>query len=80
MTPEQLQEFEALKRTVANIQRAEDITFLESIKKRLDIDARFKNIRLNDLKDVNTNGVTNGQVIKYTSSTDIWDKANDIDT
>lgn len=37
-------------------------------------------ITLNELNDVDTSGVTNGQVIKYNDSTEIWENANDIDT
>lgn len=35
------------------------------------------NINLNDLNDVDTSGVSNGQVIKYNSSTQKWENDDD---
>lgn len=80
MTPEEKNRFEKLEQLVQSLLRAENVSFIESIKRRLDIDVKIANIRLNDLVDVDTTGVSNGQVIKYTSSTALWENANDIDT
>lgn len=35
------------------------------------------NLTLNDLSDVSTAGVTNGQVIKYNDSNQTWEPGND---
>lgn len=77
MTPEERTKMERLEKTVMALQSVTDTQFIENIKRRLDIDARFRNLRLNDLFDVDTGGVSNGQVIKYTASTTTWDNAND---
>ena len=77
MTPEQLQRLERLEKMVEALHKVEDVQFLENIIRRIDIPSFLREIRLNDLKDVNVVGVTNGQVIKYTSSTTTWNNAND---
>jgi len=43
-------------------------------------EAVFGTINLNDLNDVNTAGVTNNQVIKYSTGSQTWTPANDLDT
>ena len=82
MTPEERIEFDQMKTTLQNIQRVEDVGFIENIKRRLDVQSDIVReialIELNNLADVDTSGVSNGQVIKYNSGT--WENANDIDT
>ena len=84
MTPEERIEFNQMKATLHNLQRVEDVAFIENIKRRLDVAGdvalAVSRTTLNDLADVDTGGVSNGQVIKYTSSTQTWENANDIDT
>ena len=84
MTPEERIEFNQMKATLHNLQRVEDVAFIENIKRRLDVAGdvalAVSRTTLNDLADVDTSGVSDGQVIKYTSSTQTWENANDIDT
>jgi len=77
MSPEQLTEFNTMKETLASIERGENTVFLQNIVRRIDIPSFLKKIRLNDLADVDTSGVANGEIIKYASSTDSWVNADD---
>lgn len=76
MTPEEQIRFEKLEKLVNSIYKVENVEFIQNISRRITVPAH----RLADHTDVDVDGVTNGQVIKYTSSTGIWDNANDIDT
>lgn len=83
MTPEQLEQFNKMDRTITELTRRFDALNTEpeydpAVAETL---ARVvsKRIRLTDLLDVNT-GATNNQVIKWNSTTEEWDPANDIDT
>ena len=88
MTPEERNEFNQMKATLQNLQRVEDVAFIENIKRRIGvdgtitamIDGKLALVEINDLADVDTSGVSDGQVIKYNSSTETWENANDIDT
>lgn len=82
MTPEDRLQFDEMKRTLEAIKRLEDVAFIENIKRRIDdtIDEKIAAVELNDLADVDTSGVTNGQVIKYNNSNQTWENAADIDT
>ena len=79
MTPEERIEFNQMKATLQNLQRVEDVAFVENIKRRLDIagdiNTAVGNTTLNDLADVDTTGVSNGQVIKYNNGT--WENDSD---
>ena len=44
------------------------------------IDVVFNNVTLNDLSDVDDTGITNGQLLKFNSSSGNYEPANDIDT
>lgn len=68
MSPQEQQEFETLKRTVAQLQRVEDVAFIANLKRRVVGDALTDAIALlglNDLGDVIISSPTNGQVLKY---------------
>lgn len=80
MTPEQRREFDDMKKRLAALERVEDTQFIENIRRRLDIPAYLKEIRLGDLKDVDLSNITNEQVIKYYTSSTNWQNADDIDT
>lgn len=81
MTPEQLNQFQEMQRKLSAIERGEDIQFVQSVARRLEqsittiVNQNISKTTLNDLADVDTGGVTNGQVIKYSSGT--WVNAND---
>jgi len=79
MSPEQLQQFEEMKRTIEHLRTVTDVSFIAELKRRLNVVAP-QDIRLSDLFDVDTGGVTDQQVIKYNITTQIWENANDIDT
>jgi hypothetical protein len=76
MSPSQLAEFNDMKRRLQALERVENVEFVKNIERRITVPRH----RLADHLDVDVDGVTNGQVIKFTSSTGIWDNANDIDT
>jgi len=84
MSPEQRQQFEMMQKRLDALERVENVSFIESIKRRLGVNttvaADINAITLTDLADVDTDGVTDGQVIKYNSSNVTWENANDIDT
>jgi len=79
MTPEQLTQFEEMRKTLAAIKRAEDIQFIQAIARRLEqsitttVDQKISQTSLGDLVDVDVPSPSNGQVLKYTTSgTDRW--------
>ena len=80
MSPEQRLEYEQLKATVGKLERAEIPAFIESLYRRLEarIDEKIAAITLNDLSDVNTTGVADGQVIKYDSASETWIDSDDL--
>ena len=84
MTPQERQELAELKLQVKNLQEVIDVSFIENIKRRLDLTSEISDaigrVNLTQLADVDTTGVTNGQVIKYNSTNQTWENANDIDT
>jgi hypothetical protein len=73
MTPQELQRMDKLEKLVTSLLRAENVEFVKNIERRITVPRH----RLADHIDVDVDGVTNGQVIKFTSSTGIWDNAND---
>lgn len=80
MTPEQLKQFNDMQKRLTALEKVENISFIQNLIRRIDISALLSFAKLNDLGDVDTSGVTNGQVIKYTASSKTWENANDIDT
>ena len=82
MTPEERREFDELKRVVDTLVRVENVPFIENIKRRIDISGTVRlainNTNLNDLNDVDITSVSNGEVLKWTTSgTDRWINAAD---
>tara|TARA_R110000782_G_scaffold113188_1_gene203181 strand:- start:305 stop:559 length:255 start_codon:yes stop_codon:yes gene_type:complete len=82
MSPQDRIEFEQMKATLEGLVRAENVAFVESIKRRLDIagdvSAAVSLVTLNDLANVDVPSPTNGQVLKFTTSgTDRWVAAAD---
>lgn len=82
MSPQDRIEFEQMKATLDGLVRAENVAFVESIKRRLDIagdvSAAVSLVTLNDLANVDVPSPTNGQVLKFTTSgTDRWVAAAD---
>lgn len=80
MTPQEKQQFEEMKQTLQRIDNGFrnlsqiDPQYLASIL------AIAKTLKINDLNDVDTTGVNNGEVLKYVSSSETWEPAPDIDT
>jgi hypothetical protein len=74
MTPQQLAEFDALKKLVDTLVKGENVPFIQNLERRLN-----RAIRLSDLSDVSgTDAASVGQVLKKTSTT--WQPGTDIDT
>ena len=80
MTPEEQNRMTKLEQTVQNLLLVQDVSFIENMKRRLDLPSVIANTKLGDLFDVDTQGATNGQVIKLNTTNDKWEPANDIDT
>ena len=64
-----------LERMVEILRAGQDTAFIEAIKRYIEVPTN-----LNDLSDVDTTGVSNGEVIKYNSSNSKWEPGPDIDT
>lgn len=64
-----------LEKKILIMERGEDPAFVEALRRYLDIP-----VNLNDLSDVDTSGVVDGEVIKYTAATETWENQVDIDT
>ncbi len=80
MTPEEQNRMNKLEQTVQNLLLVQDVSFIENIKRRIDLQSFAKTIKLGDLFDVEVEGATNNQVIKIDTSDYKWKPANDIDT
>ena len=80
MSPELLAQFNDMKARLEKLERAENVAFIKSLERNsiFVTQETLDALTLNDLADVDTSGVTNGQVIKYDSG--VWENANDIDT
>lgn len=81
MTPDQLQQFEQMQKDIKAIKEANDVSFVESIKRRLDIPAIVQQFigqaKIGDLSNVQDTGISNNQVLKYESATGLYKPAND---
>ena len=84
MTPQDRRELNELRVAVTELQRVLNVSFVEEMKRRLNLDSEISDaigrIDIGDLNNVDTTGVTNNQVLKYNSSNETWEPANDIDT
>jgi hypothetical protein len=71
MTPQERIELETLKRAVTQLQRVEDVAFIQNIKRRVlgtAIADALALLDLEDLRNVTISSPTNGQVLKYNGS------------
>lgn len=77
MTPEQRQEFEQMKQDLRKIKEVTDISFIESLSRRLgERDFLTTSSKLSALSDVSgTDSASTGQVLKKTSTT--WQPGTD---
>lgn len=80
MTPEQLQQFQDMQRRLESLERAENVSFIDNIRRRLNVEQLISQIRLGSLFDVDDTGITNGQLLKWNSTSKRYKPANDIDT
>jgi len=82
MTPEQLQQFEAMQTRITKLEQAENVSFIGNIERRLGIarivEVAVSKISLGSLTDVDVPSPSNGQVLKFTTSgDDRWVAATD---
>lgn len=79
MTPEERQEFNALKEMVRNLQQVTDVVFVENLKRRIITNlvvSDLPSIKLSDLSDVSdTDSASTGEVLKKTATT--WQPGTD---
>jgi hypothetical protein len=78
MSPQERQEFDNLKRVVTQLQKVEDIVFIESLKRRIVTEAiarAISEVDLEDLRNVSISSPVNGQVLKYDSG--VWENGTD---
>lgn len=80
MTPQERQQFRQMQQQLATLMQANDPMFVENMRRRLGTDKRIDELKLGDLKDVDDTGITNGQLLKYNSTSTRYEPANDIDT
>lgn len=80
MSPQDRQLLNDLLERVSKLEKAENLSAIQMFERNSTFvtQAGIDALTLDDLADVDTSGVTNGQVIKYSSGT--WENANDIDT
>lgn len=82
MSPQDRREFEELKKLVHAMREADDIRFVEQIKRRgisQELARQLNTVRLGDLADVNVSGgVSTGQVLKYNEGTASWTPSADL--
>jgi len=82
MSPEQLQQFEAMQARITKLEQAENVSFIGNIERRLGIarivEVAVSKISLGSLTDVDVPSPSNGQVLKFTTSgDDRWVAATD---
>jgi len=82
MSPEQLQQFEAMQARITKLEQAENVSFIGNIERRLGIarivEVAVSKISLGSLTDVDVPSPSNGQVLKFTTSgVDRWIAATD---
>ena len=82
MSPEQLQQFEAMQTRITNLEQAENVAFIGNVERRLNIprivEIAVSEATLGSLSDVDVASPTNGQVLKFTTSgVDRWIAATD---
>ena len=82
MSPQQLQQFEAMQARITKLEQAENVSFIGNIERRLGIarivDVAVSKISLGSLTDVDVPSPSNGQVLKFTTSgDDRWVAATD---
>lgn len=76
------QRVQALEERLAAMERVENVSFIESLRRRLlgSVDD-LPDIKLSDLTDVTgTDAATDGQVLKYVDADAAWKPGTDIDT
>lgn len=79
MSPVERQEFNDMKKRLSALERAENVSFVESVFRRIEsnITDKLKRTSLNIFSDVDMSGITNGQILKYNSTTEKLEAAND---
>jgi len=82
MSPQQLQQFEAMQARITKLEQAENVSFIGNIERRLGIarivDVAMSKVSLGSLIDVDVPSPSNGQVLKFTTSgDDRWVAATD---
>ena len=82
MSPQQLQQFEAMQARITKLEQAENVSFIGNIERRLGIarivEVAVSKISLGSLTDVDVPSPSNGQVLKFTTSgVDRWIAATD---
>lgn len=82
MNNELLNRITALEKRIADLELAQNSAFIQNVKRRLDIAGEVQfginNASINDLRDVDITSVSNGQVLKYTTTgVDRWINGTD---
>ena len=82
MSPQQLAEFNDMKKRLEALETVRNISFVKELERRLDITSKvsygINQASINDLSDVDITSVSNGQVLKYTTTgVDRWVNGTD---
>lgn len=78
MTPEQLAQFEEMRKRLDSLERGENVSFLKSIERNTIFVTQetLNTLKLSDLADVSgTDSATTGKVLKKTATT--WQPGDD---
>ena len=83
MTPEERTQMDDMQRRLAQLELAENVSFIENIKRKVgivpdgEVRALLAALQLSDLANVDAASPSNGEVLKYNSTSEKWEPATD---
>ena len=83
MTPEERTQMDDMQRRLAQLELAENVSFIENIKRKVgivtdrEVRALLAALQLSDLANVDAASPSNGEVLKYDSTSEKWEPATD---
>ena len=83
MTPEERTQMDDMQRRLTQLELAENVSFIENIKRKVgtitdgEVRALLAALQLSDLVNVDAASPSNGEVLKYNSTSEKWEPATD---
>ena len=83
MTPEERTQMDDMQRRLMQLELAENVSFIENIKRKAgivtdgEVRALLAALQLSDLVNVDAASPSNGEVLKYDSTSEKWEPATD---